>query len=311
MLAHIFKCADKKYCAHIGGRDNEFHNLHYCGDDYFITEACEYKRNFLYLNPYIGVVLNSEPDHMECYGSEENLIAAYDEFCEKSVRSVKLYDDKIKGKVTFGSNKNADYFADDMSVKNGCYSFAVYEYGKKLGHVDLNVVGKHNVFNALAAIVVARIENIPFDSIVLGLENFSGVERRMQFLGYINGAKCFADYAHHPSEIASTLSSISGTGNLFVVFQPHTYSRTKNLFSDFVQVLEPIKNLLIYRTFSAREYFDDAGNALTLSQAIGSSKYGESPQDIIEFMHNATVGDTVLFLGAGDIYEIAKTLICK
>ena len=130
-----------------------------------------------------------------------------------------------------------------------------------------------------------------------------------EHIGNANGAEIIADYAHHPDEIAAAINTTNSIvkGRLLVIFQPHTYSRTKNLFKDFIKALSPLENLLVYRTFAAREYFDDAGSALTLSQSLCNSRYGDEIRDISEFMSGAQSGDIILVLGAGDIYELAKS----
>ena len=310
MLAHIFLAADKKFCAHIGGRDIKLNNHFYCGSDYFICEACEYKRNFLLLKPDVAVILNSRPDHLECYGSEEELKKCYLSFADSAEVKVSLFGD-VGGGLTFGYDKNADYHAENIAETCGKYSFNAYEGDCKLGKINLSVFGKHNVLNALAAIAVARSAQISFNAIKEGLFCFEGVERRFERIGNINGAECIADYAHHPDEIRASLRTARkiASGRIFTVFQPHTYSRTKLLFKNFVRVLAPLNNLMIYRTFAAREYFDDAGSALTLSQKLKKSRYGDDVRDICDFIKNAGAGDIVLFLGAGDIYDIAKGLV--
>ncbi len=313
MLAHIFLAAGKKFFAHIGGRDVVLANSFFCGTDYFITEACEYKKNFLLLRPNIAVLLNSGADHLECYGSIENLKAAYKQFIKNSDLSVTLCGDDTVGDFTFGYGKNAEFCAKNISSSDGRYSFTLYQRAERLGRVSLSVDGKHNVLNALAAASVALLAGISFRYVQEGLADFGGVERRFERIGVVNGAKCIADYAHHPDEIAASLRTAKKTteGKIFVVFQPHTYSRTKLLFKEFVKVLSPIENLMIYRTFAAREYFDDEGSALTLSHGIKKSRYGHDPQDIVRFISRAKSGDCVLFLGAGDIYDIAKSIIAE
>ena len=311
MLAHIFKAADKKFCVHIGGRDLTFGNLYIDGKDYFITEACEYKKNFLYLTPAVGIVLSSDADHLECYGNAEELKKSYKIFADSSHVKIGLYGDIISGGLTFGFNKNASYSARAICQTEEKYSFDAYEGDTKLGRIILNVYGKHNILNALAAIAAARSAQIGFNQIKLGLSQFNGVERRFEKLGKINGAEVIADYAHHPGEIAATLKTVKkiAAENMYVVFQPHTYSRTKLLFKKFVRVLSPLQNLLIYKTYAAREFYDDEGSALTLSLKIKNSRYGEDERDITEFVARASQGDMILFLGAGDIYQIAKRVV--
>lgn len=310
MLAHIFKAAGKGFCAHIGGRDVEFSNYFRSGDEFFITEACEYKKNFLLLKPDVAVILNTRPDHMECYGGEEELKACYAGFASSADVTVKLYGENCCEGLTFGFDKNADYHARFIDCDMGNYTFTAYEGDRELGQIKLRVYGKHNVLNALAAISVARSSHISFPDIKRGLEEFRGVERRFEKLGTVGGAAWIADYAHHPDEIRESIRTAKkiAEGRVFVVFQPHTYSRTKNLMKNFIRVLSPQSHLMIYKTYAAREYFDDKGSALTLSQKVKRSRYGEEERDIADFAAGAGKGDVVLFLGAGDIYDIAKRL---
>lgn len=311
MLAHIFKAADKKFCAHIGGRDIDFTNYFFNGNDYFITEACEFKKNFLLLKPDIAIVLNSNADHIECYGSEEELKNSYSRFADSASVKIGLYGDGCARGLTFGFNKNADYSARRICEYQGKYSFIVYEGDFELGEINLSVYGKHNILNALAAIAAARSLDISFKHISQGLSEFRGVERRFENLGVIGGVNYIADYAHHPEEILASVRTAKSItkGKVYIVFQPHTYSRTKSLFKHFLRVLSVQSNLLIYRTYAAREYYDDAGSALTLSQKLKKSRYGDDVRDITDFISAASDGDTVLFLGAGDIYDIAKNII--
>lgn len=311
MIAHIFKAADRDFCAHIGGNDLIFSNLYFGGDDYFITEACEYKKNFLLLKPDVAVVLNYRPDHLECYESEDELKKCYLDFASCASVKIGLYRDILFDGLTFGYDKNADYSAHLISATDGKYSFTVFEGEYELGRVALNVYGKHNILNALAAVAVARSMSIPFRHIERGLSQFKGVKRRFERLGDINGAEVIADYAHHPDEILASIRTAKRLteGRLYIVFQPHTYSRTKLLFKQFVRVLAAQRDLLIYRTYAAREYYDDAGSALTLSQKIKKSRYGEDVRDILNFISDARKGDIILFLGAGDIYDIAEKLV--
>lgn len=312
MIAHIFSCADKNFTSHIGGDDLTFTNGYARGNDYLITEACEYKKNFLYLKPDIAIILNSDADHLDCYGSEENLKKAYLQFAGSAAKTIKLYGDLDEADgVTFGFDDRADYYAKSIRSEHGKFTFRAFKGANELGRVKLSVYGKHNVLNALAAIAVAESCGIDFEKIAAGLAQFKGVKRRFEDIGRYRGAECIADYAHHPNEIKAALKTakmLTG-GELYVVFQPHTYSRTKDLFKEFMLTLSAVKRLMIYKTFAAREYYDDAGSALTLSHAVKRSVYGDCETDIERFLANATSGDTVLFLGAGDIYEIAKTVI--
>ncbi|HIU61189.1 MAG TPA: hypothetical protein IAB69_00875 [Candidatus Coproplasma excrementigallinarum] len=316
MLASVFSSAGRAFAAHIGGNSVQFGNFCNFGNDFFITEACEYKKNFLSLHPDTAVILSTDADHLECYGGAEELKKCYSKFAARAQKAVVPFGDDvfrdIEGTVTFGYAKGADWQACELREFRGVYSFTLYFCGAPAFDVKLKQPGAHNVLNALAAAAAAATEGIEFAHIKRGLEEFEGVERRMQLLGSYRGARYVADYAHHPAEIAAALKTAERIteGRLFVVFQPHTYSRTKNLYAQFVSVLSGVRRLLIYRTFAAREYFDGEGCALTLSQSVKRSRYGDCPGDILNFVSSAGEGDTVLFLGAGDIYFIAKTLLC-
>ena len=312
MLAHIFACAGKRFTAHIGGNDLTFSNAAFFGYDWFITEACEYKRNFLRLSPDVAVILNRAPDHLECYGGAEALSAAYDKFADGARKCVELCGRGAgRSTVTFGTDCSADYCARELKGERGRYSFAIFERGAGLCSVSLRVPGRHNVLNALAAAAAGRACGLRPEAGASGLEEFSGVARRFERLGLYNGAAVIADYAHHPDEIAAALRTAEETGarRLFVIFQPHTYSRTKNLFEDFVRVLSPVQRLLVYKTFAAREYFDADGSALTLCNAIKNARYADGVRDIERFLNNAAEGDVVLVLGAGDIYTIVRGML--
>lgn len=311
MLAHILKSANYQFAAHIGGNDLEFGNFYMCGDKYFISEACEYKKNFLLLKPDIAICLNSAADHLECYQDAKKLKESYQTFISNAEVGICLYGDIKTAGLTFGFDKRADFYAKNISRQGEQYSFTVTQGQSELGEIDMSICGKHNVLNALAAIAAARVIGVDYISIYKGIASFQGVERRFENIGYFGGVLCIADYAHHPDEIKAVYRTAKRMTKkeVFVVFQPHTYSRTKNLFSEFVQVLGRINKLLIYKTFAAREYYDDSGSALTLSSKIKKSRYAESEQEIEKFLSNAKRGDLILFLGAGDIYEIAKQII--
>ena len=282
------------------------------GDDYFITEACEYKQNFLLLSPDIAVILNSDADHLECYGGAPELVAAYRRFAESSSKCVCLFGDACaRGDMTFGMECGADFTASRILCDGGKYSFDILFCGRFFCSVSLSVYGRHNILNALAAAAAAHVSGVRPEHISSALSAFSGVEGRFQSIGGFNGCEVIADYAHHPREISAALHTarLITHGELYVIFRPHTYSRTKNLFADFVDVLGKCRHLLIYKTFAAREYFDADGSALRLSQALKNSRYAQSEREIEYFMRGARSGDKILVLGAGDISRIVKGLI--
>ena len=316
MCAHVLDECAGNCSAHIGGLDLDYGNFRDGGKKYFVTEACEYKANFLALQPEVAVILNTDADHLESYGSEERLLAAYERFARSAPAAVVCGEDRIAAKVhaalTFGLNGSCDVAAENLRSAKGKYSFSLRVRGEEPVRAELNVYGRHNVYNALAAAAVAAYYGYPPGLAAAGLKKFRGIARRFEKLGKINGAALIADYAHHPREIAAALTAAREicTGNLFVVFQPHTYSRTKLLFEAFVSVLRDVENLVIYKTYPAREYFDAEGSALTLSQALPNSLYIERVRELAIYLRcSLQAGDLALILGAGDIYYAAKQIV--
>lgn len=312
MCAHVLQACSGACTAHIGGEDFSYGNFFGGGDRYFVTEACEYKGNFLLLKPDVGVVLNTDADHLECYGSEEALKDAYVSYARTAGTAILCAEDPIAKRIpealTFGFSSSCDVGAERLSVSGGKYSFHLRMCGKTSEKISLNVYGRHNVLNALAAASVAAYFGYPPAFVAEGLREFRGIRRRFEFVGRLNGAEFIADYAHHPREIAAALATAREVckGRLFVVFQPHTYSRTKLLFHDFIDVLSPLPDLIIYKTFPAREYFEAEGSALTLSEQLPNSLYAETMRELAIYLEcSVHPGDMVLFLGAGDIYTIA------
>lgn len=319
MCAHVLKEAGASFCMHVGGEDKELGNFYYSGEDYFLTEACEYKKNLLMCPFDVALLLNVDKDHLECYRDERELQETFLSFCQSAKTAIVCMDDAVacraKNAVTFSLyERTADYRAAYLRQEREKYSFTVFEYGVKLCRIHLKAVGRCNVYNALAAFALMRSLGFSAEEIKKGLESFSSVKRRFEEMGKYRGAEVICDYAHHPKEILSTVQTANRItkNRLYVVFQPHTYSRTKSLMGEFVEVLKHVERLLIYRTFPARERYDASGDGLTLANAIGSCLYADNLSSLRAWLDRTVCdGDTVLFLGAGDIYYLAKFLTQK
>lgn len=317
MCAHILVATKSGFCAHIGGEDSLYGNFYLNGYDYLVTEACEYKKNLLKLVPDRAILLNVDKDHMECYDDVNDLYNTFRIYCQKAQTTFVCADDEnclnMGEFVTFGiQNQFADYRAVDLRCKHEKYSFTVQEYGKNLCKIHLNCVGKNNVYNALSAFAAMRSYGFDEYEIAKGLQSFAAVKRRFEKIGSYNGGAFVCDYAHHPKEILSSVQTARGmtNGELYVIFQPHTYSRTKYLMSEFVAVLSSIDNLMIYKTYSAREFYDEAGSAERLAKAVGGCLYAENAFMLKTWLQKTIrAGDVALFLGAGDIYYAAKYIL--
>ena len=321
MCTHVFSKANKNPTSFIGGIDKVYSNFKYGSQDFLIYEACEYKKNMLDLNPTLSVVLNVDNDHMDSYASMHNLIESFSTFTSKRLSLINADDVNSQSlwqttSTTFGIKNQANYTARYIRRGEKGYSFTFYKGQIKQGRINLQIAGLHNVYNALATASIADMYKLEFKHIKKGLENFTGVNRRMELVGNGN-TKLYCDYAHHPKEIQSSLLAFSEISQQsIVVFQPHTYSRTKLLMCDFLSVLSGVKNLVIYKTYPAREKYDKRGSAKTLydnlkSQSNGKVYYSSSLATLtqtINFLIKENPKANVLFLGAGDIYELAKKL---
>lgn len=321
MIADMLILAGNRPTVFVGGETVAFGNYLYGECDFALAEACEYRKNFLDIKPTVSVVLNIDNDHLDSYKDKNDLIATFEQFISGSVAVINVDDEyakklKTSSAITYGILNNAVITATNIKKGEIGYSFTARAYGRALGKITLPVFGEHNIYNALATLAVAEQFKVPFSIVKQALENFKGVYRRNEYLGEFNGAKCFADYAHHPNEIIATLKAFGENFDDYaVVFQPHTYSRTKYLLEDFVNSLKKVKSLAIYKTYAAREKLDKSASEKTLCERIKSVSNQtvcvlENEKDLEKIMlefskkHRA-----ILFLGAGNIYHLVKKLI--
>lgn len=317
ICAHILKNCQVPFMAHIGGEDCLFGNYHFTGTDYLITEVCEYKKNLLKIKPEVAILLNIDKDHMECYNGEQDLINTFQRYCTSAKSAFVCADDNLCVKFTdfasFGINNTlSDYRATHIRAYDERYAFTVEEYGKAICRVKLGAIGYCNIYNALAAFAAMRSLGFDEKEIAQGIENFTAVKRRFEKIGSYNGASFICDYAHHPKEILSTISTAKRMckGKVYVVFQPHTYSRTKLLMSEFVEVLSDVANLVLYKTYPARERYDEEGSAERLAYILGNCLYTENVYVLKTWLKKTVKErDIVLFLGAGDIYYVAQYIV--
>ena len=320
MVARILRSANKNFTSFIGGVDNQLGNYYYSGEDIVILEACEFKKNFLDIKANISVVLNIDNDHADSFLDMNDRIETFKKFASNGVSIINA-DDKYCSSLigittlTYGINKTSKYSARSVKLNSfGGYTFDFYIGDVKKGKIELKILGKHNIYNALCACAVADSLNIPFIKTKSALENFENVKRRMEYVGKLYDKDVFCDYAHHPTEINSFINGIAckSSQNLFV-FQPHTYSRTRELMSEFTKVLSQVNNLIIYKTFPSREKFDKKGSAKSLYKEIKNEKnnnvkYASSPRRLKKELCKNSFYGKIYVLGAGDVYNIIKKL---
>ena len=314
MLAHVFAAAGLPFTCHIGGEDLDFGNYVARGEEYFITEACEYRRSFLSLSGGCAVVLNIDRDHMDCYGSEEALCGAFRSYVSAAEFALVNGDDPraraLPHRATFGVTEG-DFRAVGLYADGERYSFRAAE-GDAAADITLGVCGRVYVEDAMAAYAAARSFGIPPATIAAGLRSFRGVRRRFEFIGFLCGAPVISDYAHHPREMRAALSTAQAIcrGTVRLVFQPHTYSRTKDLMREFADVLREAESPVLYATYAAREPFDGEGSAAALAGHVPEAVYVQSPAQLRGRLQGLIgKGDLVLVLGAGDIDAIARSVL--
>lgn len=324
MFAYILLKAQTDPTIMVGGKlDGIDGNLRIGNSDYFITETCEYMRNFLKFFPKVAVILNVEEDHLDYYKDIDDIIDAFTSFCnlvpddgiivvnkenDNSVISAKSAGAKV---YTFGF-EGADFSAKNITYSQYGYpSFDIYEGEEIVLHLDLSVVGIHNVLNATACALAALKMGIDKTAVKEGLEAFTGTKRRFEKKGFVNGALVIDDYAHHPTEISATIKALKNVNHKkeWCIFQPHTYTRTISLLDDFAKALSEIDNVIITDIFAAREKDTGIVHAKDLADKIEGSVYIKDFEDIAKYIkENAKDGDIVLTMGAGNVYEIGETV---
>ncbi len=323
MIAHILK--DKNPTVHIGGIAKDFDdNLLVGSNDLFITEACEYNKSFLHINPTHTVCTNIEKDHMDCYKDFDDLKEVFHRFIARTAKNIVInqkflhfYHDFFANEkiISFSKDMKASYVAANIEEKNGNYSFDVMNNNNVLARINLSVVGEHNVENAIAAFALCHKIGISASTIKQKLESFENVQRRFQVI-YKNEVMIVSDYAHHPTEIKASLLAATKIkhNKIICVFQPHTYSRTLSLFDEFLSCFDFANSVIILKTYAAREKEILGGTAhdlfLELKKKNKAVSYFENTQLLFENLQKITQkGDIVLFLGAGTIDQFAKDYV--
>jgi UDP-N-acetylmuramate--alanine ligase len=299
--------------------------------DWFVTEADESDRSFLMLYPTIAVVTNIDKEHMESYKGMEDVVQCFTDFVNKvpfygaaiiclDDPNVQLIIPKIRRRrVTYGMTAQADVSAKDIKFNDMFGSnFTLRRGDKAMGVIELPVPGKHNVYNALAATAVALELEVPFEKIVEAFAGFKNANRRFQFKGEVDGITVVDDYGHHPTEIVATLSAAknsSGGRRTVVVFQPHRYTRTKELMEDFVVAFNNADVLLLLDIYAASESPIEGISAEVLTENI--KRYGHKSVAYIGDVETATdkvcsilqPGDLVITLGAGSITRLSDEIV--
>ena len=314
MLHEILLHADVSHTAFIGGVYNG--NNYYFGQNVVVAEACEFNRSFLNLNPTVCVCLNAEHDHPDCYADEQAVHDAFSQFMQQVDADGTVV---LPSSLSNLCNDRCCVYFDEITVdnlltKDGKQFFDVSLDGKTY-HVELGVVGAHNVYNAKAAIATTLLLGVPIDKIIDALKGFHGVERRWTETHVDGLCKVVCDYAHHPTELACSVATAKSIakGKVVCVFQPHTYSRTRAFFKEFVTCFADADLVAYLPIYSAREapLNGVTSHHLTLlAQNMGlNAVYMPDFATAVNWIRKTVSADDVLLiLGAGDIVNLADLL---
>jgi UDP-N-acetylmuramate--alanine ligase len=313
----------------VGGELQDHHlNAKLGADDFFIVEADESDASFLELHPKIAVVTNIEDDHLDYYHTLERLKDAFRQYIDgvqpkglailygddPSLREIA--DSSHTRKIFYGEKATNDYYLTNWRPEGLGSVFDVYEHGKLLGNIRISVPGSHNALNALAAIATGRELSLDFESMRQAIIDFHGAKRRFQIMGEHNGVMVIDDYAHHPTEIKATLRAARGyhPGRLITVFQPHRYTRTRQLGTQLGEALQASDVAIITNIYAAGEapIPGISSNIIfnVAQRAGGSAVLIPELEDVITYLTDISrKGDLIITMGAGDVWKIGPALI--
>ena len=330
MISHILLEAETDPTISVGGILPAIHgNIRVGQSETFITEACEYTNSFLSFFPKISIILNIDADHLDFFKDLEDIRHSFRRFAcllpsdgtliiNKDIPdSEEITKDLPCEVITYSLEQDADYCAANIVFDEFAHaSFDCIRKGENIGRVTLSVPGMHNVSNALSAIAVADLLGVPFSKIKEGLKSFHGTDRRFEYKGEVNGFTIIDDYAHHPTEINATLTAAKEYPHkeVWCIFQPHTYTRTKALFHEFVDALTHADHVILADIYAARET-DTLGMssemiAEELKKKGCDAYYFPSFEEIESFcLDRCQKGDVLITMGAGNVVNIGETLL--
>ena len=330
MLSHILLAGEKDPTISVGGILQAIGgNIRVGHSDTFITEACEYTNSFLNFFPKIGIILNIEEDHLDFFKDLEDIRHSFHQFAALIPADgtliinsdIKNYKEICEGLdcriVTCGSSISSDYSSENVRFdEKGLASFDLIKHGETVCRIQLSVPGYHNVSNALTCIAAAELLEIPMETIIQGLLAFTGTDRRFEYKGMMNGVTIIDDYAHHPTEILATLKAAKNYPHkeLWCVFQPHTYTRTKAFFHEFAEALSHTDHLVLADIFAARETDTLGVSSKDLAAEVtrlgtDAHYFGRFEEIEMFLKEHCASGDLLITMGAGDVVNIGEDLL--
>lgn len=335
MIATAIKDAPFSPTIMVGGNLGEISgNVRIGTGDFFLTEACEYRANVLKYFPSTAIILNIDEDHLDFFDNIDHILDTFRQYAgnlgkgdtlilnKDDERAYSMRNATEADIVTISIKSDADYMAKNLDVDpiTGHIRYELYIRGKNCGEVAMNTMGLHNVTNSLAAIAACVENGIAIEEAVAGVQKYHGVGRRLEFKGVVDDVRVIDDYAHHPTEIASTLHALKPTvtNRLICIFQPHTYTRTKLLLDSFSHSFKESDITIIANIYAAREKDYGDIHSKTLVDAVKANHdqalYIGEQDDILDYiMEKSRPGDVILTMGAGDIYRVGERFLenCK
>ena len=312
ILGHILKEANVNATSFLGGISENYNsNLILGGTEISVVEADEFDRSFLKLSPNIACITSTDADHLDIYGNHEELENSFNEFAAKvSDTLIVRKGVSIKGK-TFGIEDGADYDAKNVRIESGAYIFDVQTPTEYIENVKINLSGKHNVLNAVAALAMANVFGVSLPVIAKALLTFKGIKRRFSYKIKTENLVLIDDYAHHPTEINAVVDSVREmypTKKILGVFQPHLYSRTKDFVNDFATSLSRFDELILLDIYPARELPIEGVNSEWLLAKISiKNKLISSKEKLVKNILKSKA-QIIVMIGAGDIGELVETV---
>ncbi len=334
MITNILIEAEKDPTVSVGGKlDSIGGNVRIGSSDLFVAEACEYTNSFLSFHPTIAVILNVEADHLDFFSGIDDIRRSFRKFAEllpQDQKGLLILNGDIADReyftrglgcsiVTYGSGDDCNYTAHDITYnEKACASYTLVIRGREVRRIVLGVPGEHNVYNSLAAIAVADRLGISLDVTADALSKYTGVKRRFEYKGTRNGFTILDDYAHHPQEIEATLRAalMYPHKKIHVIFQPHTYTRTKALLNEFAEALGTADEVILADIYAAREKntigISSADIGDLINAAGGNAVYLPTFEEIKSYvLEKVQEGDLLITMGAGNVVDIADQLISE
>jgi len=285
-----------------------------------VCESCEFVNSFLEFSPDISVLLNIDNDHLDFFGTMDNLMLSFGKFVSLSntayingddERCKKATENLNVKKITFGIEKTNDFYADNIEKGKYGYSFDVFKRGEKIGHLDMHIPGKHNILNGLVSFAVCLNEGVSPQGIADAVYKFSGAGRRFEIYGNFGGITVVDDYAHHPTEIKATLSGAKSLNynKVITVFQPYTYSRVALLKEGMIDALKIADKVFLTPIVASREVNTYGVSSEDIAEKIENAEVVADYEELTEKMiAYAAEGDIIITMGAGDIYKVAQKI---